>query len=236
MVLAILSKFAKHRSSYALMSAILKKWPKKIVISPFRGADYPATSKNQEPSRTPVEQQCGAHAWDESPLDATAAGVEYGTSKEYPGKKPIGTGKGSDVTIYFSPWIWPDQGGKQCSPAAAGADSDAVLLHELVHSFEDVSGTIDLNDRYPLGDAYIKTDRMTEFYAILVANLYCSETARPLRKDHQDFSELPDEIGTSELFYKQYSSGVDKFASTYPDLANTFGSFSEITFNPFTAR
>jgi hypothetical protein len=35
MVLSILTKFAQQRSSHALMAAIIKKWPKKIVISPL---------------------------------------------------------------------------------------------------------------------------------------------------------------------------------------------------------
>jgi hypothetical protein len=68
----------------------------------------------------------------------------------------------------------------------AGAKPDEVLFHEMVHSARIMHGII---SSQPLAYGYNTEE---EFYAILVANIYASETGRSvdLRRDHMSAEPL----------------------------------------------
>src|SRR5258708_23434633 len=68
----------------------------------------------------------------------------------------------------------------------SGAQPDEILFHEMVHATRQMRGIF---NPMPLGFLY---DTEEEFFAILLANIYASETGRPidLRSDHHGFEHL----------------------------------------------
>jgi hypothetical protein len=208
---------------------------------PSRGARYPAPKRRQEVELplSPRDLTCDARAQPEDDNAAKPPGLECSKDWEHPkDKSNDGTGKGTQSTVYYSPWIWPDQGTKFCSEDNdAGDGADEVLLHELVHSMEQLEGKIDMCERYPTTfDPTYDTDDMAEFFAVLVANLYSSETGRALRKDHQGFKTMPAQVATSKAFYSRHARPIIRLGTRCPALIKSLESLSNIPFNPFYAR
>ena len=63
-----------------------------------------------------------------------------------------------------------------------GRDGDEILLHELVHGLSSLVGRLADSMAGPAGYSNLE-----EFTAIVISNLYASETNRPLRNDHGGF-------------------------------------------------
>lgn len=80
--------------------------------------------------------------------------------------KDIGTGKGADVVLFYSPEMW---GTKIDGLVFPGAKADEVLFHELVHVSRQFRGC---QDPVPVGGDYGNHE---EYLAITLANLYISE-------------------------------------------------------------
>ncbi len=103
-----------------------------------------------------------------------------------------GTGKGSDVTIHFSPDLWgPFRSGRSTTsaspPAGPGTKPDEVFMHELVHACRDMRGV-----RYRLG-VNRHYDNAEEYLAIVITNIYLSEKYNgktDLRADHLGHTPL----------------------------------------------
>ncbi|MCL2713376.1 MAG: hypothetical protein FWD68_01955 [Alphaproteobacteria bacterium] len=102
-----------------------------------------------------------------------------------------GTGRGSDTTVFFTPsgYGYPltvlksDQAiiaKLLCELQLAGAQADEVLFHELVHAMRQIRGLVFLG---LLRDGFQNEE---EFIAILLTNIYSSETHRPPRSNHLD--------------------------------------------------
>jgi len=102
-----------------------------------------------------------------------------------------GTGRGSDTTVFFTPsgYGYPltvlksDQAVIAkflCEMQLAGAQADEVLFHELVHAMRQIRGLI------YLGIPRDGFQNEEEFIAILLTNIYSSETHRPPRSNHVD--------------------------------------------------
>jgi hypothetical protein len=64
-----------------------------------------------------------------------------------------------------------------------GTAPDEILLHELIHCLRHLRTWNDVNGYSFLRMGY-GFRNIEEFYAVLVANMYSSETGRPLRRDH----------------------------------------------------
>ena len=71
----------------------------------------------------------------------------------------------------------------QVRAGGAGSAADEILLHELVHCVRHMKTWADqsLYNFTGMGDGF---HNIEEFYAVLIANMYSSETGRPLRRDH----------------------------------------------------
>ena len=106
---------------------------------------------------------------------------------------PEGTGRGSDVTVRFTPSMWTSVPTTQPrvtgAVAGPGSRSDQVLLHEMLHGYRQMMGLLlctATNDQY---------DTTEEYFAIVVTNIYVSEVFRrsnvPLRAHHHGFTALP---------------------------------------------
>ena len=238
----ILDKFAAHETSKALMNAIVSNnRGKKITIVPSRGPAYPEPRKKREVELplTPHDVMCYAAAKEDDWKAAKPPGLQCDRDWEHPkDTSEEGTGRGSDCTVYYSPWVWPDQGNALCNEDQnAGNGADEVLLHELVHAMEQMEGKLDMCERYPpRNDPTYETDSIAEFYACLVANVYSSETGRQLRKDHNSFKVMPATVSAPSVFYARHSQPIIKFMSLYPRLGDALASLASIPFNPFYAR
>jgi hypothetical protein len=102
------------------------------------------------------------------------------------GKPVIGKGGGSDSDISFTPGMFTKYCNQHKNGHRSGAQPDEVLFHEMVHATRQMRGIF---NPLPLGFFY---DTEEEFFAILLANIYASETGRPidLRSDHHTFDHL----------------------------------------------
>ena len=129
----------------------------------------------------------------------------------------MGTGMGSPSTVFYTPGTWTPGDrlmNKKYSPDAPGARPDEVLFHELVHAVRQGHGE---RDRTPMKDDF---DRVDEFHAIMICNMYCSERARPLRRNHHGNKTMDTKFSSDAfVFYAWYSELVSKFVSDLPDLS-----------------
>jgi len=105
----------------------------------------------------------------------------------------MGTGKGSNSRIYFS----PDKSG---SPGGAfGSQPDEVLLHEMVHALREMQGKA--NAIPTEGSRLRNYDNEEEFLAVVVTNVYMSGNNKSqLRADHHGHTPLDRSLSTSAGF------------------------------------
>jgi hypothetical protein len=141
----------------------------------------------------PYEQaQLNAFASAKDVLHATRkgqperSGVDGHTLLDGHGKPIVGKGGGSDSDVSFTPLMFTKYCKQHKNGHRSGAQPDEVLFHEMVHATRQMRGIF---NPLPLGFLY---DTEEEFFAILLANIYASETGRPidLRSDHHGFEHL----------------------------------------------
>ncbi len=165
---------------------------------------------------------------DEDPLDVNAFAsthscrnaTQLGEVASCSTKKTrvIGTGSGASSTIRFTPGTWT-RGDKlqqrEFSTDAPGARPEEVLVHELVHAMRHTVGEW---DRTSLHDGF---DRVDEFQAIMVCNIFCSERTRPLRRNHSSHEAMQREFAADPFrFYAWYNRHISKFVSDHPTLSS----------------
>ncbi|WP_315836076.1 hypothetical protein [Bradyrhizobium prioriisuperbiae] len=96
-------------------------------------------------------------------------------------------GRGAGATIDYFPFEWPQIGVGQ-----PGRSRDEILLHELVHAFMIQRGISSVRklDRGIYAHRVRRFDIVDDFYAVMITNVYASETSRGRRQDHHAFSAL----------------------------------------------
>jgi hypothetical protein len=104
-----------------------------------------------------------------------------------------GSGKGSTSTVRFTPQLpgYPavPLSRSDTTRALPGDLDDETLLHELVHSYRQVTGTA---NGIPLSGMAIGYDDTEEFIGVVVTNVFMSELGRSvLRKNHRGYAALP---------------------------------------------
>jgi hypothetical protein len=157
--------------------------------------------------------------------------------RPYPVRKcNADTEKGGDgVLIRFSPGYFPpggkcyvDPGSHVVKPAGSAAE---VLFHELVHAFRLVTGKF-VNSKIPKLPAY---DIEEDFYAIVITNIFLSETDRnqPLRESHRGLEPLPVYRATDQGFLTLDANleYVTKFIHDHPDVSKQLRDVPSV-FNP----
>jgi hypothetical protein len=103
---------------------------------------------------------------------AYAKGVEIlDEERWYRPTGQIGTGKGANVVLFYSPEDWEDKD-KTDGP---GFDPDEVMFHELVHISRQFRGLL---NNAPVEGGF---ENHEEYLATTIANLYLSEKGKPLR-------------------------------------------------------
>ena len=148
------------------------------------------------------------------------------------GKPIFGKGGGSDSDVSFTPVMFSKFCSQKKAGHKAGAQPDEVLFHEMVHAARQMRGLL---NPVPLGYLY---DTEEEFYAILIANIYASETGRTidLRSDHHGFEHLTADTTAKFLPKKDPADYryqlIDKLVHKEPLLAHDLARLKLVPFNP----
>lgn len=120
--------------------------------------------------------------------------------------------------VSFSPDTWFAH--TSCaSGGPAGNTAHEILVHELVHALRFSGKT--MNRR--------ATDDQEEEIAILVTNVFSSETNRPLRWRHADFAKLPSNDPVT--FYANNLPVIRMFCTEHPTVSLDLARI-ETPFNP----
>jgi hypothetical protein len=183
-----------------------------------------------------------------SPLDATQRGEPFIKSNGKPAVftkgilfthkyEAIGTGRGSDVVISFSPG--PFMTGGSCTPyGTAGNSPSAALFHELVHAFRMMSGR-QLSSPALGGRANYHDEE--DFLAIVLTNIFVTDPTNPtpnrtLRADHISFNPLAPDLSTSTGFIADAGNKrmLTRLCISQPPIIYAFSTVPA-TFNPIHA-
>jgi hypothetical protein len=154
----------------------------------------------------------------------------------------VGTGHGTPSLIRYTPWVFPNDMLPRWDaiatrnwlailgwqPVASGLDAEEVLLHEMVHALEQMSGRLSTRR---LGYGF---DTLSEFHAILVVNVFAREHSRTPRQNHSGFNTA---ISQSSIIPNQaeFWSRVDAFRVRHPQLAKDLAAVT-VWGNPFQFR
>lgn len=111
--------------------------------------------------------------------------------------------------VSFSPGTWFAH--TSCSAGAAGNTAVEILFHELVHALRWAGKTLQRR----------ATAAQEEEIAILVTNIFSSETNRPLRWRHLNFSKLPSNDPVA--FYANNLPLIRMFCTEHPIVSLDLG-------------
>jgi Effector protein len=145
-----LLKLKHYRTGRAVLDEIRTKHHF-VLINPYRPQD-----EDDQNARTEPLHRADAAPLGMTVLDSDGDVILDGDTAE------IGTGKGTNVRVWYSPAMWAD---RSRGPASA---PDEILLHELIHASRQVSG---VSRRVRVK----KYDNEEELIAIMIDNIYLSE-------------------------------------------------------------
>lgn len=131
------------------------------------------------------------------------------------------------ATVHYSPDTWMTG---SCA-SGPGSKPEEILLHELVHSARFTGRDF---DQKALTGSMKGYDNEEEFFAVMVTNIYTSETgATSLRADHSGFSNLSALLTKPEEFLRMPENYrlVKKFCSQHPNIAPMIAT-ANAAFNP----
>jgi hypothetical protein len=96
-------------------------------------------------------------------------------------------GRGAGAIIDYFPFEWPQIGAGQ-----PGRARDEILMHELVHAYMIQRGLSSVRrlNRHMFARRVRRFDIVDDFYAVMITNVYASETSRGRRQDHHAFNAL----------------------------------------------
>jgi hypothetical protein len=137
----------------------------------------------------------------EDVVEKTKSG-EHQIMSRYDQSSKVGTGKGSDVTIHFTPNAMRRTA---CDLGPYASQSDELLVHEFVHALRQMHGN---QNMVPTENALRDYDYEEDFLAIVITNIYISaKVAAPdnirLRASHHSYTALPAKLSTSEGFLSE---------------------------------
>ena len=163
------------------------------------------------PSKILVESKSGARPLNWNNATYPCRPVRDGLGGKIPSGYPFGTGFGSDVIIEHNPFLYQIQ--VQAS----------TLTHELTHAAEEVHGKLVCN---PLGWQF---DTQAEFDAILVQNIFNSETHQTLLRDHDSGMPLESPLMLPKPAFIRL---LQSFRARMPGLAQHLGDVTGAAYNP----
>lgn len=148
------------------------------------------------------------------------------------------------ATVEFTPKLWKESSSCRWN-SGPGFTPDEVLMHELVHSARQLGAD---SAHVPLSGALAVYDNEEEFFAVLVANIYASETGRQVQgaaglvnsnlvADHRTpASHIPFPMTISEVFLyiPEHYRLIEKFCGQHTVIAPMIGQAAG-AFNPIRA-
>ncbi len=186
----------------------------------------------------PLENVVNAFAGADDILHATAkgqilrSGADGSVLTDAAQNTWAGKGGGSDSTVSFNPLTWTKFCAQKKRGHKCGAHPDEILFHEMIHATRQMRGILDPK---PLGFLY---DTEEEFFAIVIANIYASETGRQIdiRSDHAGFEHLTTDTNVKFLPKKDYTDYryrlVHQLVRTEPRMAMELAKLKHVPFNP----
>jgi hypothetical protein len=139
--------------------------------------------------------------------------------------RTVGTGAGSDTIVRFSPGTFAPGTG---APTGPGTSPDEILLHEMIHGLRMMSGRF---VREPV-TSNPGMENYEEFVAILISNIYRSESGMPtLRADHIGYLPLSGPTTNSAVFKSTYERYLGHLDVEQPRLCSNLRQ-ANVTFNP----
>jgi hypothetical protein len=146
----------------------------------------------------------------------------------------VGTGKGSDVTIYFTSDLFDPR--NPCDPGDGNVATaaDERLFHELIHALRAMNGQM---NAVPTEKTARDYDTEEEFLAIVATNVYVSAAGGSfkLRADHHGHLPLRPPLDTSTGFLTDPNNWIllNLHRTGYP--AIVLAAVFTAKFNPFRA-
>lgn len=140
-------------------------------------------------------------------------------------------GRGAGANIDFFPWEWHNIGG-----GLPGAARDEILLHELVHAYMIQRGLSSIRNlhRVRFARRVRRFDIVDDFFAIMITNVYSSETRRPIRREHHGFRPL-NRNAMSIISDPRFAPFFASLAQAAPDLVAGLRTI-DTDFNPWHPR
>jgi Effector protein len=187
--------------------ALIRKTDHDLTFVPYDDTDCNAATREQNPADAAPKgvsnkrsakmdngEYQGARWFRGDPDDPTTPDVD----ERERAVKGTGTGKGSDVTIKFTPSIY---GQSWCHPEGTyGSKSDEVLFHEMIHALRMMQGKY---NQIPTGDRFYGYENEEEYLAIIATNVYMSANGVDndgLRGGHDGHYALQPPLNTSAGF------------------------------------
>jgi hypothetical protein len=212
----------------------IKNTPHQVTIIPFR--DTKPTNASSSAAAAVVDTG-------EKAVDALAARTRQGQPVMVPdqskpgvcrdkafrvnGKVLIGTGRGTEEIVEYTPRHWVGYGDR--------LTPETVLVHELTHALRAKMGIM---QKKSFCNAY---DDQEEFFAILVENIFRSECKKKgqnliLRWHHKGHSELPPKLANPAFFFQFHKQRIWQMQREMPHFATTLMDMRDLAFNPFAAK
>jgi hypothetical protein len=183
----------------------------------------PDPTKMFERFRPPQDLICNAEGKPLRPKDARIAGTPwFEDGKDYP--TTTATGLGSDAIIPINPWLFAKL---SCGSSVPVNRADFVLIHELMHGLASLSGR--MADYEPAPRPF---DNLEEFSAIVIGNIYISESGgTDLVGGHHD-EILPRELMSGQAFYNAYKEPLQRMCANQGQLVRELRNGVNIPHNP----
>lgn len=238
-VIPVLNWIAASKTGKAVLAAI-QRTGKTITIVPFvpKNASDCNASAGAENSADANPAGQLALGNDGKPLDDPGLSNSIRALLRLPLSPMEGTGRGSDVTVFFTPAMWMIGNAGPCASfhRLPGTTPSQVLMHELVHAYRQAAGRANLRPTIGSNAGYHNRE---EFLAIIISNMFATDPSngtskRVMRADHQDFKPLAPALSTSKGFMTTSSNRnhVIEIAREEPALAKDLRSVPSY-FNPF---
>jgi hypothetical protein len=212
--------WTRFTSSRVIM-AIGRKTPRTVAITPRDHSPDPTSYFDR--FKPEIDRMCNAQAKPTNPQAAILAGRPWTLEgKDYPTATTTGTG--SDVVVPFMPWIFKSI----CGTGIPINRADCVLLHELTHALSCLNGKSALMDGAPRA-----FDNLEEFTAIVVTNVYLSETGSQQLVGGHHGEVLPAALNDGQAFYNEYKEPLQKVCQNHQKLVGELRLGKNIAHNPF---
>jgi len=140
----------------------------------------------------------------------------------------VGLGSGAPSEIRYTPGHFSHGNALYCNPDGAGIAPEEVLVHEVVHATVNSAGVQDLAP-LPAGGPLGFQSR-GEYYAVIITNVFSSETRRTLRGEYPGFGAMQH----PERFYADpgHAAMVRQICTDLPVLTSRLAGIG-CSFNPF---